>query len=301
MSFVAMLLAVSAASAAEPRAVDRVPEDFATIAEAVAHGTAPVIRVGPGEWQGAVVDRRVRLIGEDAVIVGGVKAGALRPGFALTAGATGTEVRGFEFACDGRALDAGVFTSARRGGAADKVTVADNVFGRCVQAVTNAGWPTDDCVPARLTGGSYWVVTGNVFDGFATRAASGAEGGGIGVFLFNVEAADVIENLFTGEVEDRPAFTTSGVFMAGCWDCTVALNDFEVSGGRHYWSAVSNFGYYQAGAAASRNVAVLDNDASRDSAPHRKVSFRSYDSQAVELDGNRGQAWVDHALCAESR
>lgn len=304
MSFLALTVGsiLLAPTAFAGDGVDRVPQDFPTLAAALKEGTAPVIELGPGRHQGAVVSRPVRIVGQEgAVIDRGVRYGDLLTALPLTAGAKGSEIRDLTFECAPGSLDAGVYASARRKGAPSNITVSGNTFRGCIQAVTNAGHDVETCEASKLTGGAYWVVTGNTFDGFATRASNGAVGGGIGVMLHNVRGADVIENLFTGQVDDTPAFTTSGVFMSGCWDCTVALNEFEVTGGTHYWSAISNFGYYQFGGAPSRNVVLADNNATHDSAPHRKVSFRSYDSYAVDLANNSGETWVDHGLCGDGR
>lgn len=280
--------------------VDHVPGDFPTLQAAIDHGRAPVIEVGPGRWAGATVTRKVRLVGEGATIVEGPRLGGLRVAFPLTAGASGTEITGFAFDCTGRGLDVGVYASAERLGAApDRITVSRNTFRGCVQGVTNAGSPVGECEPDAVDGGSFWAVQDNVFDGFSSVADNGRTIGGIGVFLYNASYGDVIGNVFRGTVEDQRRFTTSGVLVAGCWDCTVALNDFQVKGGRHYWSAVSNLGFYQTGAAASRGLLLVDNDASADSAPHHDVSFRSIDSFDVQIDDNAGITYVDHTWCGD--
>ena len=295
-------LALSALGAPTPLVakVDRVPEDFATIQEAVDHGRASVIEVGPGRWAGATIDRPVALRGRGAVITSGTRLDGLRVAFPLRGEASGAEISGFTFDCGSRTLDVGVYGSAQRLGAVpDRVTVEGNTFQGCVQGVTNAGHRTDECTPDGVDGGRYWLVQGNTFDGFASRSDGGKPIGGIGVLLYNAAWSDVLENTFTGRVQDTGLFTTSGVMLAGCWDCTVALNTFTVAGGTHYWSAVSNFGFYQSGAAASRGLIVVDNDARFDSAPHHDVSFRSYDSFDVTVDGNGGVALLDHTHCGD--
>jgi hypothetical protein len=294
------LLAVAAASAAD---VDHVPGDFATIQEAVDDGTAPVIVVAPGQHEGARVTRPVRIEGQPgATIVGGPKVKGVGTGFALTGKASKTEITGFTFDCDQAGLDLGVYASAQQYRAApDYVTISGNTFDQCAQGVTNAGHATDECTPDDVDGGEYWVVQDNTFRGFDTTADGYGAGGGIGIFLFNTKHASVLANQFTGAVEDTRSFTTGGVVVAGCWDCTIAQNTFAVRGGSAYWSAVSNFGYYQPGAAASQRLLLVDNDASKDAHPHYDVNYRSYDTFGAEVDGNSGVAFIDHTQCGDDR
>jgi hypothetical protein len=176
--------------------------------------------------------------------------------------------------------------------------VSENTFVGCVQGVTNQGSEVAECESA-VDGGAYWVIENNTFDGFSTRSDGGKHGGGIGIALFNVQAADVVNNHFVGSVADTPVFSTTGVSVSGCMDCTVAANDFAVRGGTHYWTSVANHGFYQAGGAASYGLILADNDASKDSAPHFGVNFRSYDSFDTELSNNIGTAYVDHAHCGD--
>lgn len=281
--------------------VDRVPLDYPTIQDAVKRGTAPVIEVAPGRWAGATVTRPVSIRGlPGAVIASGPRYAGLNIGFALASASSGAQIAGFRFACEGPLLDVGVYSSARRfGTAAREVTVRDNTFHGCVQGVTVAGSPTDECLPDRLDGGQLWTVEGNTFDGFATRADSGADGGGIGVFAFNSREIDVFDNHFVGAVADKQGFTTGGVVVAGCWDCTIASNEFRVDGAKAYWAAISNLGFYQTGAASSRDLLIADNDAHADAAPNLDVNFRSYDSYRTTFDGNAGVVFVDHTTCGD--
>lgn len=294
------LLTLTTALAAD---VDRVPEDFPTIQSAVDRGQAPTIEVGPGSWAGALVDRPVTILGSmGATIDRGVK---VRPGvraaFGLTGDADRTEITGFDIECASKKLDLGVYASVDRlRGAADAVVVSNNRFHECVQGVTNAGSPVDDC-SSPVNGGSYWVVAGNTFDGFASTSDAGWSGGGIGVVLFNATGADVLSNNFTGRVDDRSDFSTTGISLAGCVDCTVADNGFAVTGGKHSWTSVANLGFAQKGGAPSSGLILSDNDATADSAPMLGVNFRSFDSSDVEIRDNQGTAFVDHAVCGDGR
>ena len=282
---------------------DRVPQDYATIQAAVDKGSAAVIQVDAGHWAGATVDRPVSIIGAPgAVIDRGVRAvrGA-KAAFILTGGADDAQISGFSVDCTSPRLDLGVYASVPRlGGAADRVAVSDNSFMGCVQGVTNQGSRVAEC-EASVDGGAYWVIENNTFDGFSTRSDGGTTGGGIGIALFNVMAADVVSNHFVGSVADTPAFSTTGVSVSGCIDCTIAANNFAVLGGHHYWTSVANHGFYQAGGAASSGLILADNDATRDSAPHFGVNFRSYDSFDTELSNNLGTAYIDHGHCGDGR
>ena len=279
--------------------VDRVPEDYATIQDAVKHGTSEVIAVGPGEWSGAVVDRPVVLSGHHARIVSGPTVRGARAGFTLTGQADGAEIRGFTFQCDGPELDLGVYASTRRLGRADNIVVAENTFSQCVQGVSNRGRAQAECKPERLDGGSLWLIENNRFDGFSTVTDNGRQGGGLGIYIRNARAADIIGNTFSGWIQDREDFSTSGVSLGGCMDCTVAANTFNVRGGRYYWTAVSNLGFYSAESAASSGLIVADNDASEDTAPHLGVNYRSYDSFDSAFTDNTGVAYVDHTHCGD--
>ena len=294
-----MLVALLAGTAlAAP--VDRVPEDFPTIQQAIDQGSADTIRVGPGRWEGAVVSRPVHVVGEGAIIDEGVRVKGARAAFALPASGSGSTIQGMVIDCASPKLDLGVYSSAHKtGSVADHVVVTDNHFLSCVQAVTNAGSRQASCSADTVDGGAYWAIHDNVVDGLATRTDRGGAGGGVGILLYNTTGADVYANLFTGQVEDDARFATSGVALAGCVDCTVSGNQFEMKGGRYWYSAVSNAGASLDGAVASRNLLLVDNDAFDDSAPWLGVSFVSRGSVATELGDNLGVAYVDHERCGD--
>lgn len=283
--------------------MDRVPQDFPTLQAAIDKGTAPTIEVGPGAWAGAFVTRSVEIVAAPgATIDRGVK---VRPGvraaFGITGNADRAAIRGFEVDCTSDRLDLGVYASVDRlGGAAHSVHVEDNAFRGCAQGVTNAGSAVDRC-DAAVNGGAYWVVQGNTFDGFASASDEGWDGGGIGVVLFNVTAADVLENTFVGQVQDTDRFSTTGISLAGCVDCTVASNEFAVTGGDRTWTAVANLGASQRGGGPSSGLILADNDATHDSAPLWGVNYRSFDSRDVSFDGNLGTAIIDHAVCGDGQ
>ncbi len=293
------LVAMAGLAAAAPK-VDRVPQDFSTIQQAIDRGTAPVIEVGPGEWAGAVVRRPVDLRGDQAVIRSGPRYSGLGVGFSLLGKASDSEISGFTFACDGAKLDVGVYSSASRlGRAASYITVSDNTFRGCVQAITNTGRPTASCRPKNVDGGQYWLIKDNRIEGITSVSDDGQMVGGLGVFLFNTKYSEVLNNQFDGNIQDSPHYTTGGVVVAGCWDCTIAGNDFSMEGGRFTYAAISNLGFYQSGAAASRRLFIADNDATNDSSPMLDVNYRSYDSFGTQVFDNRGVAVIDHSQCGD--
>lgn len=300
-------LLIAHALAASP-AVDSVPGEFATIQQAIDQGTSPIIEVGPGRWAGARVTRPVILRGAPgAKITMGANPRTVNSplgiGFALDERASGSEIEGFTFACSAsKSLDVGVYSSASRyGSAADDVRVANNTFVGCFQGVTNAGRSTTSCRPKAVSGGEYWLVEGNTFDGIRSTAHTGLTGGGIGVFLYNAENVDVLDNDFVGAIQDRRDFTTGGVVVAGCRDCAIVGNDFAVTGATGWWASISNMGYYQQGAAATERLYVADNDASNDYAPDLDVNFRSLDSYDVDFVDNQGVTFIDHSWCGDKR
>jgi len=274
-----------------------VPDDVPTLQQAIDDTDADTVILGPGAWEGATVDRPVHLIGEPgAVIRRGVSVSEGRVGLLLVPGADGTVIDGITFECDDPELEFGVVASTHRFGAAPShVTITGNRFAGCVQAVTNTGGFREECTDTRVDGGAWWVVRDNVVDGLATKG----RGGGVGVFLYNTRGAEVSGNLFTGEVADGREFATAAVGLAGCLDCIVAENQFEVRGGRYWYTAVTNLGGELPGAVASRNLLLTLNDAFDDSAPWQGVSFRSRGSVATESTENVGVTWIDHEACGD--
>lgn len=290
------LLALFAAPCA--LAIDRVPQDFATIQDAIDRGTSGEIVVGPGSWAGAVVRRKVSLRGLGARIETGPSARGIRAGFVLGGPASGSSVTGFTFDCQTGAVDLAVLGSARRTGAvADSVRIAENTFLGCVQGVTNAGPPTSGCTSMEpVRGGAYWTVADNHFLGFGTQTSSGATGGGLGVVVYNAVGAEILDNVFEGSIDDRPRIATAGVALAGCQACTVAFNDFRVTGSRYWWSPLLNKGAAQDGAAPSRDLLIVGNDALDSDVLVHVLSFAS---DRVVLEDNAASAWVDHTACGD--
>lgn len=280
-------------------AVDRVPQDFPTLQAAVDQGHAPTIVLGPGRWTGAVLTRKVALVGEGAVIDAGVPVpGGATAALVLPGEASGSSIEGLSVDCRGDGLDLGVYASAARlGSAADDVTVAHDLFRGCVQAVTDAGGRRASCDDEAVDGGAFWSIHDNVVDGIVGRFDAGHAGGGVGVFVFNATGAHVYANTFLGEASAPAPNAASGVALAGCLDCAVESNRFLVRSAR--WAAITNAGATLPGAVASRRLLLADNDAGADSAPWLGVSFVSLDSVATDTVDNVGTTWIDHAACGD--
>jgi hypothetical protein len=291
-----MIVLLAAASFAAD--VDRVPEDFPTLQAAIDGGSAPVIELGPGSWAGATVTRPVQIVGVDGpAITSGPMVRGVRVGLALTGAADDTHVEGVIFDCSSPKLDLGVFASAARlGGSPDRVTVAYNLFYECAQGVTNAGAPVTSCDDERVDGGDDWLIEGNAFEGIVARSDRGASGGGNGIVVHNARGAEVHANQFLGDVASSGAFLTSGVMLSGCFDCTVADNVFQTSGGSAWWTGVANLGAFLRDGAASRNVVLAGNDASGDGA---RTAWVSLDSVGTDLVDNAGVAFVEHRTCGD--
>jgi hypothetical protein len=222
----AVLVMAATCGAASAATTLRVPEDFATIQDAVnAASPGDRVRVGPGRWCGATVDKRVRLEGWALPTIVGCTAPTLdalplRVGFLLGAGASGAQVRGFVF--DGRGVsntntDPLAFAVLARG--ADDVAIAGNVVVGTAQALTN-------------TGGSGWNVDYNAIFGLTAFTCDGFCGGGDAiVFQQRVPDADravgnsAEHNFVSGAIPDGlDEFDMTGVVIFGQEGATASYN-----------------------------------------------------------------------------
>ena len=155
----------------------RVPDDYATIQEAVdAADPGDTILVGPGEYAGAIVNEAVHIQATGIVVINDgpnshsfLRAGFLFPGEGAGSGST---IRGFRFEgapqysyVDDDHLDFPIFSR----GASD-VTIEHNVLVNSLQAITN--WS-----------GSGWDICHNTIEGLWTL-----NGGGIGIFIGDNQA-----------------------------------------------------------------------------------------------------------------
>lgn len=203
----------------------RVPEDFATIQDAVnAASAGDAIRVGPGTWCGAVIAKSVNLTGEGKPTITnqGCSGSNAIVGFLLpSAAASGTTIRGFAFAVTSvfPHTSIGVF-----GSHADLVVVEQNDFQGSLIAVHNGD-------------GSGWQVNHNTIEGsfvgirFARHCALGtraidnsatfnkiSEGpvDGNGIWLFAQDGAVIKNNSFdipTTPNPPYPLFASWGIFV----------------------------------------------------------------------------------------
>ncbi len=204
----------------------RVPEDVPTIQAAVdaAHPGDRVL-VGPGRWCGATVDTRVRLEGWGLPTIVGCAAPTLAPlplriGFLLSAGASGSHVRGFVF--DGRGVSNTnttplAFAVFARG--ADDVVIESNVVVGTAQALTN-------------TGGSGWQVDWNAIFGLTAFTCDGFCGGGDAIVFQQRDPKarravgnSAEHNFVSGAIPDGLAeFDMTGVVIFGQRGATASFN-----------------------------------------------------------------------------
>jgi hypothetical protein len=226
MQTTTIVLGLTALCSAASAATLRVPQDYASIQDAVnAAQPGDRVRVGPGRWCGATISKPVRLDGCGLAVIAGCAAPTLdalplRVGFFLSAGASGTQVRGFVFDGFGVSnsntapLAFGVFS---RG--ADDVAVEANVVFGTVQAVTN-------------TGGSGWNVDRNAVFALTAFTCDGFCGGGSAIVFQqrNVAAPRAIGNgaahdFIAGAIPDGlDEFAMAGVVLYGQDGATVAHN-----------------------------------------------------------------------------
>jgi hypothetical protein len=169
----ALLVVPSTALAGKPGNVWHVPGDFATIQEAIdAPGVVDgdTIRVGPGNFAGALVDKSVTIKGEGRAVVdtGPMHPAGLSQGFRLMAGSDGATISHLTFEVD---------LAIMNGAAVDDVTVTHCRFNDTIQAVSN--WR-----------GSGWTISHNTITDLRTR-----NGGGIGILVADFTGGTVSDNV----------------------------------------------------------------------------------------------------------
>jgi len=160
-------------SLAKKATVWTVPGDFATIQDAIddpAVEDGHVIRVSPGEYDGAEVDKSVVIKGEEGTIIndGPLHPAGLTYGFRLLAGSDGAVFSHLTFTTD---------LSIMNGEAADDVKVIHCTFLNAIQAVSN--WR-----------GSGWEISHNTIEDLRTRS-----GGGIGILVADYTGGVVQDNV----------------------------------------------------------------------------------------------------------
>jgi hypothetical protein len=223
-----VLAGLVAAEAGAAAAVIRVPADAPTVQAAVDRASdGDVIRVAPGRWCGATIDREVHLVGSWGTVIAGCAApadfGGLRIGFVLAdERASGTSIRGFRF--DGRGLSVDDTTPlglAILGRDAHGVVVANNWIDGTAQGITNSG-------------GDGWTIIGNVIRGLTIFGCvePGRCGGGDGIVLEQRDPAGerafgnvVLLDDVTGAIPDGLSIVgMTAVFVLGQDHPVIGLN-----------------------------------------------------------------------------
>jgi len=153
--FIFLVLLTSTHPVEAKKNVLTVPGDYPTIQAAVDDANpGDTIKVGPGEWVGAIIDKPVTLVGEPGAIIVdgeyiyGYYEGAEIVGFWITPEGAGSTIRSFTFkggpiGDTDRVLHFAVFARGT-----DSITVTMNNIVDCVQCITN-------------NGGDNWVITFN--------------------------------------------------------------------------------------------------------------------------------------------
>ncbi len=233
---VALPLLFAAPAGAEP-SVLRVPKDHPTVQAAVdAAVPGDQIRVGPGDWCGATITKRLDLVGEGGATIVGCPAphhdgvAALRIGFFLPglAGspASGTTIRHFVF--DGQGVSNSNLTPlafAIFARDVDGVLVQQNAILGTIQAITN-------------TRGSGWDVSHNDILELSVLTCDGFCGGGDAIVFQArpVGAARGVDNsatfnVITGAVPDNlDEFSMVGVLAIAQDGVVVRNNRIAIAG-----------------------------------------------------------------------
>jgi len=169
----ALLVVPSTAMAKKPGNVWHVPDDFATIQEAIDDLSVmdgDTIRVGPGNFAGAEVTKSVTIRGEGHAVIdsGPMHPAGLSQGFRLLAGSDGAVISHLRFEVD---------LAIMNGAAVDDVTVAHCTFANTIQGISN--WR-----------GSGWEISHNDIIDLRTRG-----GGGIGILVADYSGGVVTDNV----------------------------------------------------------------------------------------------------------
>jgi nitrous oxidase accessory protein NosD len=316
--------AVMSVSPALYAAVLRVPRDFASIQQAAdAAAAGDEIRVAPGTYCGATIEKRLMLRGiGDPVIVGcetgpaftnGARLGFFLPGSAGTSAASGSQIHGFVF--DGRGVSNGNLQPIAFGVLArfaHDVQVMDNRFLGTVQAVTN-------------TGGDRWFIWHNRIEGLTLFDCEGLCTGGDAIVLQVARGAlaapggsaapinrpeqnVVIGNRINGALPDGfDAFGMVGVFVFAA-DRTlishnsIAIPDNPAADAQGYGVAITNVccGDPTQNLPGSRNTVVLFNDARRSEIGFVVEGTGGENTQGLVLLHNRGSVVIEGTVPAEN-
>jgi len=173
LAILALLAVPSTALAGKPGNVWHVPGDFATIQDAIDSDAVldgDTIRVGPGNFAGALVTRPVTVMGEGHAVIdsGPMHPAGLSQGFRLLEGSDGATFSHLSFEVD---------LAIMNGAAVNDVTVTQCRFNNTIQAISN--W-----------GGSGWEISHNTITDLRTR-----NGGGIGILVADRSGGVVEDNV----------------------------------------------------------------------------------------------------------
>jgi len=178
-----------------------VPGDFATIQAAVdAAADGDIIKVASGNHAGALVDKKVTIMGEGNAVIddGPLHGSGLIQGFRMLAGSDGTTFSHLTFTTD---------LSIMNGEAVNDVTVTQCTFLNSVQAISD--WR-----------GSNWEITHNKIIDLRAR-----NGGGIGILVGDYSGGVVENNVIshnqisgtlhinTFPVEEEGGYDGSGIVL----------------------------------------------------------------------------------------
>ena len=201
MLFLASITVIAVPVGAKPGVI-KVPDDYATIQEAIDAATThdgDVIIVGTGEWFGAVVSKAVEIRGDGgAVIDDGPSHGPWKDGFRLVSGSSGATISHFTFL----GLELPIY-----GWGPDDVTIEHNRIYDTMQGITN--WDGDN-----------WLIRHNFIEGIWEEGS-----GGLGIVVGSrgdeVSGNVVAHNRIVAHIErSTDTFSVGGILL-----CTDQRND----------------------------------------------------------------------------
>jgi hypothetical protein len=290
----------------------QVPGDHADLASAIA-AAAPGdrIEVASGRHCGAVINKRLTLVGRDGativacvkspVVAQGLRAGFLLAGRAGTSAASDTSITGFAFEGAGKPrLAFGVF-----GRFASGVIVSGNTFHGTIQAITN-------------TAGDRWVITNNVVRGLTALSYGGGAGivvqsadGEIAAWGGTLNPANrpedntIADNDVTGRIPTGlDDFSMAAILVVAADRTVVSRNKVRLPANRAGRATgqgvlVTSRTFAVEAATGARETVVEENDG-RDSEVAVVVEAAKVTNKAgLELRDNRGKVVVEEHPAAE--
>ena len=225
--FLASITVVAVPVSAKPGVI-KVPDDYATIQEAIDAATThdgDVIIVAAGEWFGAVVTKSVEIKGiGGAKIVDGPPYGPWQCGFKLETGSSGATISHFTFV----EVELPIY-----GWDIDDVTVEHNKIYDTMQGITN--WDGDN-----------WVIKQNVIEGIVVIRNSGGIGICVGSRYSDVSGNVVAHNRIVAHIGNDRTFSVGGILL--CADKRYGWTPGEVSNNKIVHNKVKITGTSSTGA-----------------------------------------------------